>query len=101
MNFLTFEQWVKLQPANSNLNACVFCQGKKQKKCLTCDGEGIVERFYESGAEQFSCSDCDGEGFISCSYCAGTGKDWRIRYYNDVEKAKATIEAWGTMAVQL
>ena len=74
MKFLSFETWVKLQPDDDNLNVCQFCR---------------------------SCSDCDGEGFADCSYCAGTGKDWRSKYNNEVNKSKATIKAWGTMAVQL
>ena len=75
MKFLSFEEWVKLQPDDDNLNVCQFCR--------------------------FSCPDCNGEGFISCSQCAGTGKDWRSKYNNEVTKSKATIKAWGTMAVQL
>jgi len=43
MNFLTFEQWVKLQPANDKIEVCPFCNTDKEKICLTCDGEAFME----------------------------------------------------------
>lgn len=101
MKFLTFEEWVKLQPDGDKMKVCQFCRGDKKQTCLTCGGEGVVERDFVEGDHYFSCNDCDGEGFINCSYCAGTGKNWRIGYYNEVSKTEATIKAWGTMAVQL
>ena len=101
MKFLSFEEWAKLQPDDDNLNVCQFCRGDKEQTCLTCNGEGVVEREFVEGDRHFSCPDCDGEGFVGCSRCAGTGKDWRSKYNNEVNKYKATIKAWGTIAVQL
>lgn len=94
MNFLTFEQWVKLKPANDKIEVCPFCKGDEWRTCLLCDGNGDIERFYESGAVQISCPDCNGEGHIDCSYCAGTGLDYRSIYDADVLKAKKTIKQY-------
>lgn len=55
--------------------SCTRCYGRKQVKCISCEGEGVViEKNHFEQQTYHTCQRCEGKGIQECPTCKGRGQ---------------------------